>query len=158
LLLTHATPILQILPDQAKAFALLGSTATICVDAWISVRLSLVAVETFAEGRFHLSAYWPMTRGRFWYLFFVYCVCFLIIAALFAALAMATGLLGVTVRTIGWPHGGDFVRRTALLALAATYTGLMSAFMAVSTTLVCASQAHCFRAITGIHRRRMPGF
>jgi hypothetical protein len=50
LLLTLATPFMQILPDQARIFTLVGATATICVDAWISVRLSLIAVETFAEG------------------------------------------------------------------------------------------------------------
>jgi hypothetical protein len=158
LLLTLATPIMQILPDQAKAFALLGSTATICIDAWISVRLSLIAVETFAEGRFHLTAYWPLTRGRFWYLFFVYVVCFVLIVVLFAVLGVATAVLGAVVRVVGMPHGADLVRRIALLGLAGVYAGLVSAFWAVSTTLVCASQAHSFRAITGIQRRRASGF
>lgn len=158
LLLTLVTPIMQILPDQAKAFAVLGATATICIDAWISVRLSLIAVETFAEGRFHLAAYWPLTRGRFWYLFFVYCVCFVMIVVLFAVLGVATAVLGAVVRIVGFPHGIDLFRRGALLALAGLYSGLVSAFWAVSTTLVCASQAHSFRAITGIQRRRAPGF
>jgi hypothetical protein len=158
LLLTVATPFVQILPDQARVFALLGSIATICVDAWISVRLSLIAVETFAEGRFHLSAYWPLTRGRFWHLIGVYFVCFLMVLVLLAALGLTTALLTVLVSVIGAPHGADPARRGALLVLAAVYAGLVSVFWAVSTTLVCASQAHSFRYITGVHPRRMPGF
>jgi hypothetical protein len=99
-----------------------------------------------------------LTRGRFWYLFFVYFACFLIVLVLFALLGAATAVVGITVSLIGVPHGPDLFRRGALLALAGLYTGLVSAFWAVSTTLVCGSQAHCFRAITGIQRRRMPGF
>jgi hypothetical protein len=156
LLLTVFTPFLQILPDQARAFAFLGATATICVDAWISVRLSLIAVETFAEGRFHLSAYWPLTRGRFWYMFFVYFVCFVMILVLLGVLGLVTAGVSAIVSGIGPPRGADVVRRVAFLGLAGVYTGVVSAFWVVTTTLVCASQAHVFRTITGVHRRRMP--
>jgi hypothetical protein len=157
LLLTVFTPFVQILPDQARALAFIGATATICVDAWISVRLSLIAVETFAEGRFHLSAYWPLTRGRFWYMFFVYFVCFVMILVLLGGLGLVTAGVGAVVGGIGAPSGADVVRRGALLALAGVYAGVVSGFWVVTTTLVCASQAHVFRAITGVHHRpRMP--
>jgi hypothetical protein len=156
LLLAIFTPFLQILPDQARALSFLGATATICVDAWISVRLSLIAVESFAEGRFHLSAYWPLTRGRFWYMFFVYFVCFVMIVALFAGLLLVTGVIGLIATGIGAPMGTDVVRRGAILGLSGIYAGAASAFWVVTTILVCASQAHVFRVITGVHRRRMP--
>lgn len=156
LLLTIFTPFLQILPDQARALGFLGATATICVDAWISVRLSLIAVESFAEGRFNLSAYWPLTRGRFWYMFFVYFVCFVMILLLFGGLLLISGVIGLVVTGIGAPTGADVVRRGALLGLSGVYAGAASAFWVVTTTLVCASQAHVFRAITGVHRRRVP--
>jgi hypothetical protein len=156
LLLTVFTPFLQVLPDQARAFAFLGATATICVDVWISVRLSLIAVETFAEGRFHLSAYWPLTRGRFWYMFFVYFTCFVMILILIGVLGLVTAAIFAIASGIGVPRGADIVRRGALLGLTGVYTGVVSTFWVVTTTLVCASQAHVYRAITGVHRRRMP--
>lgn len=156
LLLTVFTPFLQILPHQARAFGILGATATICVDAWISVRLSLIAVETFAEGRFHLSAYWPLTRGRFWYMFFVYFVCFIMILVLLGVLGLVTGAVGMVATGIGAPTGADVVKRVAILAITGFYTAVVSAFWVLTTTLVCASQAQVFRAITGVHRRRTP--
>jgi hypothetical protein len=147
---------MQILPDQARVFAFVGATATICVDAWISIRLSLIAVETFAEGRFHPSAYWPLTRGRFWYMFFVYVSCFVVILLLVIALGLGSAIVGSLVTGIGAPRGADPVRRSSLLALAVVYAAVVSAFWVVTTTLISASQAHVFRAITGVHRRRNP--
>jgi hypothetical protein len=156
LLLTLFTPFLQILPDQARVFGFVGATATICLDVWISIRLSLIAVETFAEGRFHLTAYWPLTRGRFWYMFFVYFLCFVMILVLLAVLGLVGAAVGMVATGIGFPTGADVVRRVALFAIAGFYTAVVSAFWVVTTTLVCASQAHVFRAITGVHRRRVP--
>lgn len=156
LLLTLFTPFLQILPDQARVFEFVGATATICLDVWISIRLSLIAVETFAEGRFHLSAYWPLTRGRFWYMFFVYFVCFVMILVLLGALGLVSAAVGIVATGIGPPTGADVVRRVALFSIAGFYAAVVSAFWVVTTTLVCASQAHVFRTITGAHRRRMP--
>jgi hypothetical protein len=158
LLLELFTPFIRFLPAQAKAIAVIGSTATIVVDCWICVRLSLIAVETFAEGRFHLSAYWPLTRGRFWYLLFVYFVCALVIAILLGAVVLPWRYIYALAMSIGQPSGMDPVRRIAILALAGFYTALVSAFWAVTTALVGGSQAHAYRLITGVHRRRMPGF
>jgi hypothetical protein len=156
LLLSLATPIIYALPGLAKYFAGLGAAATIIIDIWIGVRLSLIAVETMAEGRFHLTAYWPLTRGRFWYLFFVYVGCFLVMFLFGLIVYFALQLLeGVALGVIGRPHGADPTRRAALLALAGGLAVLASLFVTFQATLFCAAQAHAFRDITGVHRRRM---
>ena len=158
LLLALASPFMQAAPDLIKYIAVGGAVATIAVDVWVGVRLSLIAVETFAEGRFHLTAYWPLARGRFWYLVLLYLVCFLMFLGMGVVMGVATALLENAQALIGRPHGSDPARRTALLAMAGLYGALFSASWVASTVLFCAAQAHAFRVITGVHRRRAPGF
>jgi hypothetical protein len=158
LLLALASPFMQAAPDLIKYIAVIGAIATIGVDVWVGVRLSLIAVETFAEGRFHLTAYWPLTRGRFWYLTFIYGVCFLLFLGIGAIVGGATAGLETAQVIIGQPHGADVFRRGALLAMAGLYALIFSASWVATTALFCAAQAHAFRAITGVHKRRMPGF
>lgn len=158
LLLALASPFMQAAPALIKYIAVAGAAATIGVDIWVGVRLSLIAVETFAEGRFHLTAYWPLARGRFWYLILLYLVCFLMFLGMGAVMGGATAVLEAAQAFIGRPRGPDPARRAALLAMAGTYAVLFSASWVASTVIFCASQAHAFRVITGTHRRRMPGF
>ena len=156
LLFAVASPFLEAAPMLAKEIGAVGALCTIAVDVWVGVRLSLIAVETFAEGRFHLTAYWPLTRGRFWYLLAVYAVCVLMILGL----ALVLGVIGTGLASaqtiIGPPHGSDPGRRTALWGLAGGYALMNSVFWVGSTTLVCAAQAHAFRAITSISPTRRP--
>jgi hypothetical protein len=155
LLLSLATPIIQAAPGLGTVFTVVGAGATIVIDIWIGVRLSLIAVETMAEGRFHLTAYWPLTRGRFWYLLFVYVGCFVFMFVLGGLVylgfqveeALASGVVGLPQADSG--------RQIALLALAGGVAVLVSVFITLQATLFCAAQAHAFRAITGVHRRRM---
>lgn len=43
--------------------------AALVFGAWVSVRLSLVVVQTFAERRINLFGSWKLTAGRFWPMF-----------------------------------------------------------------------------------------
>jgi len=158
LLLALASPILQAAPDLVRYIALIGAVATIGVDVWVGVRLSLIAVETFAEGRFHLSAYWPLARGRFWYLVLIYGACFVMFLILGAVVGGVTAALVPGQSFFGQLQGVAPIRSTALLGLAGFYAILFSASWVASTVLFCAAQAQAFRAITGAHIRRMPGF
>jgi hypothetical protein len=156
LLLSLVTPLMQAVPALGKDLAGIGAVATICIDIWIGVRLSLIAVETMAEGRFHLTAYWPLTRGRFWYLLLVYLAWFVVIFGLGLVVSFATVVLERVASTvIGPPHGADPTRRIALLAVAGGVAVLASLSIMVPATLFCAAQAYAFRAITGVHRRRL---
>jgi hypothetical protein len=158
LLLALASPFMQAAPDLVRYIAGIGALATIGVDVWVGVRLSLIAVETFAEGRFHLSAYWPLARGRFWYLALIYAACFVMFLVLGAVVGAATAALEAGQSLVGPPQGADPARRAALLAMAGTYAALFSVSWVASTVLFCAAQAQAFRAITGAHIRRAHGF
>lgn len=154
LLLAIASPLMQAAPMLAKYVAVAGAAATIAFDWWVFVRLSLIAIETFAEGRFHLTAYWPLTRGRFWYLNLVYLVCALISLFLTVVLGGAWAVTAGLWALIGQPHGADIGRRIAQWTLIVGYTGIVSAISVTSMVLFCGAQAHAFRAITGVSPRR----
>jgi hypothetical protein len=120
---------------------------------WIGVRLSLIAVETFAEGRFHLTAYWPLAKRKFWYLLASYGFLFLAVFLLALLGQVAVLLIGespdrVIEHLIGAPSGADAFRRLALLGLAGALIVVPAIPFAIFWTMVWACQAHAYRAIT----------
>ncbi len=143
------SPLMAAAPTLARDIATLGAAVTVCLDIWIAVRLSLIAVETFAERRFHLTAYWPLAAGRFWYLFSSYVLCFILFFVLLLAFAASGVLLEWVQAAIGFPHGADPFRRIGLLGLAGCSALLAATFFVLTTVLVCACQAHAYRAICG---------
>jgi hypothetical protein len=153
LLYVLASPIMQAAPAFARDIATAGAVVTVCLDIWLAVRLSLIAVETFAERRFHLTAYWPLTRGRFWYLFACYFIFFVMIVILTIMVFSIFEFLFETALNVG---AGDIWRRTSVLGVAGMLAFLAAAFFVVSSTVFCACQAHAFRAILSarIHRPR----
>lgn len=145
LLLVLADPFMRALPDMARDIAAIGAVATVVVDVWLGVRLSLISVETFAEKRFHLTAYWPLARGRFWYLLASYFVCFLFVFVLW----LAFFILGGVIWTLANPDlgAGGLLRRTSLLGVALALAALSAGFLMLSSTILCACQAYAFRTI-----------
>lgn len=145
LLLVLADPLMRALPDMAREIAAAGALLTVCVDVWLAVRLSLIAVETFAERRFHLTAYWPLAHGRFWYLLSCYFLCFLMVFGL----SLFFFFLGETAWAFARPEqgAGTLVRRTELLGLAGLWGVAAAAFSVASSTVFCACQAYAFRVI-----------
>jgi hypothetical protein len=136
-----ANPFMHLLPE---ATAGVGVLATVWLDVWLGVRLSLIAVETFSERRFHLTAYWPVTSGRFWYLLGCYFIFFLTLLGLTAIFIPVVGLLSRT----SVAHV-DFMARGGLLLQAGVLTALTSVYWTLTSTLFYATQAHAFRAIVG---------
>jgi hypothetical protein len=145
LLLVLADPLMRALPTLARDIARVGALLTVCVDVWLGVRLSLIAVETVAERRFHLTAYWPLTRGRFWYLLACYLLCFLMVFGLTTVLFVAGGLL-VSLADLD-AAAGNLWRRTSVLGIAGLLAVLTAAFLMLSSTIFCACQAYAFRII-----------
>jgi hypothetical protein len=142
-----ASPIMRAVPTATRDIATVGALITVWIDIWLGVRLSLIAVETFAERRFHLTAYWPVTRGRFWYLLGCYFLLFLVFLTLTILFFAAAGVIYETAVTrIG---AGDLLRRGSVLLLAGLLAGLTALFWTVSWTVFCACQAYAFRAIVG---------
>jgi hypothetical protein len=151
LLYVIASPFMRAIPALAREIATLGAILTVCLDIWLGVRLSLLAVETFAERRFHLAAYWPLTRGKFWYLFIAYFIFFLIFFLL-SILSFSLGsYLFQTAFDIGLVRVGlsDVLRRASVLGLAGLLAILTVIFWVMSSTLFCACQAKAFRTIVG---------
>jgi hypothetical protein len=140
-------PVIRAIPDSARSVSTIGALLTVWLDIWLGVRLSLIAVETFAERRFHLTAYWPLTRGRFWYLLSCYLVFFLLF---FCLSGLLFGLGGLIVNTATQTLGAaTLLRRAGVLVLAGALAVLTVVVWVTASTLFSACQAYAFRAIVG---------
>ena len=147
LLFVLIKPILAVAPGLGHWIVDLGAAATVCLEVWIAVRLSLTAVHTFAEGRFHVVGYWRLTRGHFWPLLASYLIVFLQVVAFVLALALAAVLSGWVATAVGVPHGVDLARRAILLGLALVAALMSAIFFVVPSVIVFACQAYAYRAI-----------
>lgn len=142
-----ASPIMGVLPTATRDIAELGVLITVWVEVWLGVRLSLIAVETYSEGRFHLGAYWPVTRGRFWYLLACYFLIFL--ASLGVSMLFAPAIALLTPTSMTRLGDATLLWRGSLLFQAGVLAAMISTFWTISWTIFCAAQAHAFRAIVG---------
>jgi hypothetical protein len=140
-------PLLAAMPAMARYIAIVGAVLSVCLEIWIAVRLSLIAVETFAERRFHLTAYWPLARGRFWRLFAAYLVVGAEVSALLVGSLVVVFLFTLVTGAVGMPQGADLLRRGALLGLAGVAAIFAALLFVIPSTLICACQAYCFRAL-----------
>ena len=145
LLFVLLTPLMRALPALEVDIATIGAGVTVIVDMWLGVRLSLIAVETFAERRFHLTAYWPLARGHSLYLFVCYVLCFFIVFALSLLIFTVGGL--VTTLAQNGVGAGSLLQRGTVMGLAGVLAVLTAGFFLLSTTVFCACQAYAFREI-----------
>ena len=145
-LLFLLNPILAAVPTFARYIAIGGAVVTVALEIWIAVRLSLIAVETFAEKRFHLTAYWPLARGYFWRLLWAYILVGLEFLAFLLISFLAVLLFGVVQGWIGDPQGADILRRGLLLGMAGVLAAFAAILLVIPSILVSACQAYAFRA------------
>lgn len=147
LLLVLLNPIFAVAPGFSRAIAVGGFLATILIDAWLAVRLSLLPVQTFAARGFPVGAYWGFARGRFWKMLLMYLLVvvevfgFLIVSV--AALAAVGFLADVT---IAW-HDGGLLHSAALWVLVVVLAVLTAILFVGPLILVCGCQANAYRAI-----------
>jgi hypothetical protein len=147
LLFVLFNPIFAAAPGLNWVIAFVGALATVCIEIWIAVRFSLAPVETFAEERFPLSAYWSLTRGSFWRLFATYLLVVAEIIAflvLFAIIGWAVG--AGTTMALEW-RGPDLARRLLLLALVPALALMGAALLVGPSVLINGAQAYMYRAI-----------
>lgn len=145
-LFLFAKPVLAAIPASGQTVVLLGTAATVVIDTWIGVRLSLAPVHTFAEGRFHILGYWRLTRGNFWRLLLSYFYLALQIVVVFLAVAIGLFLIGQLAGVIAAGHL-SLLGRMALFGLAGVATVLLAVLFVIPLTLVCACQAVAYAAI-----------
>lgn len=154
ILLVLIKPVLAVVPALGRWIVIAGTIATVGLEFLIAVRLSLIAVHTFAEGRFHVMGYWRLTRGYFWRLLATYLIVFLEVVAFVVVLGVVALLFGWAAMSLGSPHGVDLGRRTLLLGLA-TVAALFSAIVfIIPLIIISAAQAYAFAAIAADTSRR----
>ena len=145
-LLFFAKPILAAIPGSSPWVVWLGTAATLWLDIWIGVRLSLAPVHTFAEGRFHVLGYWRLTRGNFWRLLRSYLYLAVQIGLVFIAVFLGLMLVGQLASVIASGHLNLF-GRAVLFGLVGVLAFLLAILFVVPLTLVCACQALAYAAI-----------
>src|SRR5262249_51786249 len=117
LLLLLLNPIFEVAPGFSKAIAAGGFVATILINAWLAVGLSLPPVQTFPARGFPVDDYWGFARGHYWKPMLSYV---LVAAEVFAFLAIsliAVAAFGWLAETVIQWRGVGLVRNVALWAL-----------------------------------------
>jgi hypothetical protein len=147
LLLVLLNPIFEVAPGFSRATAVVGFLSTILIDAWLAVRLSLLAVQTFATRSFPVDDYWGFARGHYWKLLASY---LLVVLEVFAFLAISLPVLaisgGLADAATQW-HGGGLARSAALWLLVVVIALVTAVVFVVPIVLVCGCQAFAYRAI-----------
>lgn len=143
LLFVLFSPIMSLLPGMLRELAFIGAALTTIVITWVFVRLSLIPVETFDEHRFHMSAYWPITRGYFWSLFLSYVIWGIISALVSAVCTVIIFYLSQVILASGRPH----TFQIGLVILVIPIVLLLALEFMLPWMLLCACQAYAYRAI-----------
>ena len=156
LLFVLFNPIFAAAPGLNWFIAFVGAVTTVCIEIWIAVRFSLAPVETFAEERFPLAAYWSLTRGSFWRVFATYLLVVAEIIAFLILFAVIGWVVGVaTALTLDW-HGPDLMRRLLLLALVPVLALMGAALLVGPSVLINGAQAYVYRAIRAARTAAAP--
>jgi hypothetical protein len=143
LLFVLASPFMQALPGFLREITQAGALLTSLVLFWLFVRLSLIPVETFDEGRFHLSLYWPITKRHFWRLLASYVIWGVVSAVISAVCSGLAFYLGLVVFSLGRPHTFQIV----LVLLVVPIVLLTATAFMLPWILLCACQAYAYRGI-----------
>jgi hypothetical protein len=157
LLLVLLNPIFEAAPGFSRATAAGGFVATILIDAWLAVRLSLLPVQTFAARSFPVDDYWGFARGHYWKLLMSY---LLVVLEVFAFLALSLAALAafgaLAEAAIQW-RGGGLVRSVVLWLLVVALAVATAVVFVVPIILVCGCQALAYRAIVAERAGPPPG-
>jgi hypothetical protein len=147
LLLVLLNPIFEAAPGFSRGTAVVGFVATILIDAWLAVRLSLLPVQTFAARGFPIDDYWAFARGHYWKLLASYLLVVLEVFAFLALSLIAVAAFGWLAEAVIRGHGAGLMRNAALWALVVILALLTAIAWVVPLILVCGCQAYAYRAI-----------
>lgn len=82
-------------PALGSALGFVGFVLVTCFMIAVTVRLSLARAQTFATGRITVFGSWRLTRGRFWPMFGVYVLAFVLAAIVWVAVLSIAMLAAV---------------------------------------------------------------
>jgi hypothetical protein len=71
----------------------LGAIAVAGLSIWFGIRLSLLSITTFAEGKLSLRRTWALTDHHFWHLLGMYALAFVITFLVSVAQTIVAGLI-----------------------------------------------------------------
>jgi hypothetical protein len=150
LLLVLLNPIFEYAPSLNRLTTVVGFVATILIDMWIAVRLSLVPVQTFSERGFPFSAYWGFARGHYWRLLLSYILVAIEVLA-FLLISVLVGLVfgALTEAAVQW-RDPSLLRRVVLWMLVAILAVLTAIVWVIPLTLICGCQAYAYRAVAAV--------
>ncbi|HEV2363432.1 MAG TPA: hypothetical protein VGS12_04460 [Caulobacteraceae bacterium] len=146
-LLALARPVLALAPGLARWWVLGGAIATVAVEVWIAVRLSLTAVQTFAEGRFRFVGYWRLTEGCFWRLLASYVAVSVQVAIFLIIVGVIALALGKSVVALTSAGAAGWLGRAAALGLAFGVALVSAVIFVAPLTLLAACQAKAYAII-----------
>ena len=127
-------PLLLVIPEAGQGVVIGGTIATVCLQVWIAVRLSLAPVYTFDTHRYHLVSYWDITQTHFWRL----CLSYLLVAVQMAGIFLMFFLVTNGLRTVA----SSFLLQVEIVS------DLLAAVVFVLVwTIYCACQAAAYKAI-----------
>jgi hypothetical protein len=90
----------------------LGAIAVAGLSIWFGIRLSLLSITTFAEGRLSLRRTWALTDHHFWHLLWMYALAFVITLLVSVVQTVVAGLI------LGLSGGAANIVMLALTGLA----------------------------------------
>ena len=156
LLFVLLNPIFEFAPGLNQATTVFGFVATILIDMWLAVRLSLAPVQTFYEHGFPFGDYWGLARGRYWRLLGGYSLVALEVLAFLAVSLLIGGAFTAFAESVAHWQGGGLFKRVLLWALVPTAAILFGIFWVAPLTLICGAQAYAYRMIAADRRPPAP--
>lgn len=140
--------------DWVGLLAVLAGIAFACLAIWVSVRLSLGWVISFAERRLAIFDSWRLTKGQFWRMFGCYLLTWIFTVVLSLAVM---AVLGIVVLVIGgsvaaqFQTGGtpDWNRLAPLVAPAIAVWAIVGSIVsAIARVVMTAPSAAIYRELT----------
>ena len=114
----------------------LGAIAVACLSIWAGVRLSLLSITTFAEGKIDLRRTWALTDHHFWHLLGMYAAAFVITFLVSVIQTIVAGLI------LGFSGG---VTNMVMLALSGLANMLLAPFFfTVQMVILTAAPARAY--------------
>ena len=117
----------------------LGAIAVACLSIWAGVRLSLLSITTFAEGKLDLRRTWTLTDHHFWHLLGMYALAFVITFIVGVVQTVVAGLI------LGFSGGATNIVMLALTGFANLL--LAPFFFTIQMVILTAAPARAYYAL-----------
>lgn len=141
------SPTMAAVGAQASTTIEFGALVTVVIEVWIGVRLSLTAVHSFADGKFHFLSYWRLTRGYSVRMFAAYSLVLIQVIGVIGAVLAVEYVLAMIMGLVDPTDGLDIFERSEILGFALMTALLSAVIFVMPILLISACQAHIYRVI-----------